>query len=449
MDATDLIRDLGRRLDEATPGFDRLDRYLTGAQPLAFLAPEVRAAVAGRLEPLAVNWPRLVVAAVEERLDVEGFRLAAEQPDDELWRIWQANGLDEGSQLAHEAALVHGRAYVIVWAGDDPATPRITVESARQVYLAHEPGTTTPSAALKRWTADGYAYATLYERDRITRWRSRGRVPDAGDTSYVPAGGWAQRGETVGNPLGVVPVVALVNRPRLLAPLGESELTDVLPIADAVNKLATDMMVSSEFHAIPRRWATGIELPTDDEGEVDTAAATSPVAGRTWFFEDPETRVGQFAEANLGAFVEAIGMLTRHVAALAGLPPHYLLVNVDQPASADAIRSSEASLVAKARRKQRALGGAWEQVMRLALLVRDGVEHADVERMETVWRDPETRTVAQAADAAVKLVGAGIIPAQQAQEDIGYSPVQQDRMRVQRRQAALDGAGVAFDGLLS
>ena len=38
--------------------------------------------------------------------------------------------------------------------------------------------------------------------------------------------------------------------------------------------------------------------------------------------------------------------------------------------------------------------------MRLAVLVRDGVQRPGMESLETIWRDPETRIVAQAADAA-------------------------------------------------
>jgi hypothetical protein len=113
-------------------------------------------------------------------------------------------------------------------------------------------------------------------------------------------------------------------------------------------------------------------------------------------------------------------------------------VSTDNPASADAIRSSEASLVKKAKRKQRIFGGAWERAMRLALLVDGGALIGSAvtlpqgsERMETIWRDPETPTVSQKADAAVKLVQAGLIHPETALEDLGYSPtkIQQDKER--------------------
>ena len=50
-----------------------------------------------------------------------------------------------------------------------------------------------------------------------------------------------------------------------------------------------------------------------------------------------------------------------------------------------------------------------------------------MESLETIWRDPETRTVAQAADAAVKKLSVGV-SREQVLEDLGYSPVQIERM---------------------
>jgi hypothetical protein len=66
--------------------------------------------------------------------------------------------------------------------------------------------------------------------------------------------------------------------------------------------------------------------------------------------------------------------------------------------------------------------------------------------METIWRDPATPTVAQKADAAVKLFQAGIVPRRQTWEDLGYSSVQIERMEEDleeeaERQAAAFGAG--------
>ena len=88
---------------------------------------------------------------LEERLDVDGFRLSRDEPADrELWRIWQANRLDEGSQQAHLDALVHGCSYVMVWSSIDPRTPRISIQTARQSAVERDAMTGEITTALKR-----------------------------------------------------------------------------------------------------------------------------------------------------------------------------------------------------------------------------------------------------------------------------------------------------------
>jgi hypothetical protein len=175
---------------------------------------------------------------------------------------------------------------------------------------------------------------------------------------------------------------------------------------------------------------------------VDADAAFDTMAGRTWLSESGETRFGEFPGADLGGFTNAITSLTEALAAAANLPGHYLGITTANPASADAIRSSEAGLVAKARRKMRSWGASWEEAMRLAVAIRDGKFDLRLNKLETVWADPETRTVAMAADAATKLFAAGIIPADFAAEMCGYTPTQIERMRQMRRRDALDRAAV-------
>lgn len=431
MSASTITR-LGRVLDELRPDYDRLDSYYGGTQPgHHWMAPEVRQSLGNRLPPMRLNWPRLVVSAIEERLDVVGFRLQQDLPADrDLWRIWQANRMDEVSQQAHLDALIYGSAYVVVWAGNDPRTPRITVESARQMTVQRDPMTGEITVALKRWVEGGYGHAVVYAPDQIERYRTAQQVVEGSDTYDVPTGGYT-RVETIDNPLGVVPVAGLVNRPRLLTPDGETELSDIIPITDAASKVMTDMLVTSEYSAAPRRWITGMDSGADAHAERLAVQVqqkwTDAPASKLWIAADPDSKFGQFPESTLGGFVAAIDTLTQQAAAISGLPPAYLGIHGSEVASADAIRSSEATLVSKARRRQRAFGGAWEDAMRLAVLVRDGVQSPGMESLETIWADPETRTVAQAADAAVKKLSVGV-SREQVLEDLGYSPVQIERM---------------------
>jgi hypothetical protein len=138
----------------------------------------------------------------------------------------------------------------------------------------------------------------------------------------------------------------------------------------------------------------------------------------------------QFSAAELQNFVSALDALDRKAAAYTGLPPSYLSFSGDNPASAEAIKASEARLVAKVERKNAVFGGAWEQAMRIAHLAMRSEVPSEMLRLEAVWRDPSTPTYAAKADAATKLYanGMGVIPLRQARLDMGYSLAQIEQM---------------------
>jgi hypothetical protein len=422
---------------------EKLDAYYEGRQPLAFLSPQVQNQVGKRLWSLVINWPRLLIDSIEDRLDVEGFRLSSGDPDESIWRdIWQANDCDELSQLCHLDALALRRSFVSVWMDGD--LPKIAVESERQMTCRYKPGTSDIAVAYKQFVDGDTARALLYLPDRIEKFAQA--APPEGSafigTSWVSDG-------TLKNPLGEPPVVAFANRPRLTCPEGVSELVDVIPVADAINKLATDMMVAAEYTATPRRYATGLELPnaSGDQLEIERARIkkywSDADADRVWVAGAGVT-FGQFEAATLTNFVSAIEMFERALAAMGSLPPHYMGIATANPASADAIRSAEASLVKKARRKQRFFGGSWERVIRMALLARDAELPKGAMSMETIWRDPETPTIAQKADAAVKLYAEGIVDLRQTLEDLGYTPQQIDAQEARR---ATQVASAATEGV--
>ena len=430
----DIIKQLSEKLDSTAPELRKLDAYWKGQQPAAYLSQEAKDALGNNLTGLAVNFPKLAVTSLAERLNVVGFRGQGDgmEPNPVLWKAWNRNRMDDGAAQAHIDALVYGRSFVMVWAG--PRGPQITVESAHQLAVLHDPVTHEVTAAWKRWASGGQAHGVLYLADRIETYSSTTNV--SGDA--FPSTNW-DLVATIPNPLGIVPVVPVVNRGRLLDLDGVSEMTDILGLADALNKLSSDALVSSEFYARPRRWATGLELAEDEDG--NAIQPFSSEAGKLWISEDTETKFGQFDGARLDGYSDLIGTVTQQIGALSGLPPHYLGLNGDQPPSADSIRSAEASLVSRAYTLQRIFGNAWEQVAALVIAVQNGSDPYDSD-LVTVWNTPETRTPAQAADAAVKLKSIGVPLSIVLEDSMGYSPAQIDRVRTAARAEALDAAGI-------
>jgi len=464
MEDLDLVIRCNRMLDWQIQHDRRYDLYYEGRQPLALLPESVRRDCGDRLPEVRIGFARLIIDALEERIDLAGFKVNDDRTSSELWEIFQRSDGDEVSQMAHLEALIHGRAYVMVWAGRD-GYPKISCESSRHAIVFQMPGVSHRIAGLKRWIdADGYAYCTLFTPTTVTRWRSPNKISldpylnpatvgNPGypfdsytfyDWSQLPASGWELRAEPMVNPLGCVPMIPLVNRPRLLNPIGKSELDAAIPIIDAIDLLTTDLLITAEYSAMPRRWATGIEVRTKvnpDTGQEEVIDPFSRMKGKVWQAESPDTAFGQFPEASLTNYGEAILNLTQSLGAIAGLPAHYLGIS-REPASADAIRSSEAPLVRKAQRKCRQFGGAWEEVMRIADVILHGQRRKPLELMEAVWSDAETRTVAQSADAAGKLAQIGI-PLPQIAEDLGYSPqeIQQIPAKEVLAGAPTNGAG--------
>lgn len=429
-------------LDVANREFDRVDRYYTGDQPLAFMSPEVTAQVGDRLSPLVINWPETIVDSVARRVNPEGFRLGqGATADDELWRIFTANDLDEESPLGIVDMLVHGITYLSVWGNeDDPLTPRITFESAHQVTVEYEPGGRQVRSALKRWRDGSTTYATLYTRDRVTRY--------AAHASAFTAPLKYEVDQILDNPLRAVPIVPMVNKGRLLNRSGRSELASIAPIADGINKLATDMLVTAEFYTTPRRYATGMQLPSQgaDRERLQAEAAAyweQAQKSKTWL-AGKDVEFGQFPEATLDGFVAGINLLTACLAAIGGLPPDDLGLNTTNPESAEARRAAETVLILRAKEKQRACGGSLARAMRLAVAARDGLALANVpqefSRMQIAWREPATPAIAQAMDAAVKGVDAGILDIEAAQESVGMSPIERAAVRARAEDAAARGA---------
>lgn len=143
---------LARLHNAQLPELELLDAYYEGEQPLSYMHPELIRRLDGRVRQVVINWPQLVVDALDERLDLTGFRLGGQQAaDSELWQIWQANRLDLHAEQAHVDALALGRAFAIVGTNeDDAATPLVTVESPLDVHVDPDPRTRRVRAALKR-----------------------------------------------------------------------------------------------------------------------------------------------------------------------------------------------------------------------------------------------------------------------------------------------------------
>lgn len=445
-----LIQSLSTQLGAAVPTFDSNDMYYDGEQVL----DQLGLAIPDDLMrfTVIVNWPRVVVDATADRLDVKGFRLpGGDEGDEDLWSLWQANGMDDQDQMSKLDYLIHGRTYKCV-GSDDELGARITVESPHNMITDRDPRTGKVRAALRLYgMVNGHAtLATLYRPNETVSLERSG----VGTTLVLPqrvdaGGSWGvvNRDE---HGLGEVLVVPTFRRRRTRIPShgtmqGVSAMKDVIPITDSAARNLTNAQVAQETHAVPARGVLGATKGDFVDQSGNPLPQWAAYFGSVWAITNKDAKSFQFDSSDMANFERMTDLYARLASGVSALPPNYFGLAADDAASADAIRSREARHVKVAERDQVALGLGDRETMRLAVLVRDGKAAAEELRgMETLWYDAGTPTVAQRTDAVVKMhqardgEGRPLLPARAAYEELGYSPAKIERFMQWREEESRD-----------
>lgn len=437
-----------RKLDFQTARAAKFQRYYDGDQDVpAILNTDERQAFLRFLDEARANWCELVVNAVAERLQVDGFDFGG--ADGTAWDIWQASSMDADAELVQTDALVTSSGFVLVQADEDnPTGVAITPESPYEACVLYEPGNRRRRiAGYKRWTDpdSGITTEILLTPDAIVTWE--------GPPTTEP--------RVEANPSGVVGMIEIIPQPRTYG-LPRSELQSAMKIQDRINTTLFNRLVATDYGAFRQVWATGVKVARqvtgcDDEGN----PVTRPVrpydvgANRLLVAENPQARFGALAESTLGGYLASVEQDVTHLAAITQTPPHYLLgqmINVN----ADAIKAAEAGLVAKVGRRARHIGESWEETVRTALAI-IGHPAADNPRAEVIWHDQETRSEGQRVDALVKMGTLGV-PRDVLWQRWGATPQEIERWhQMAAEQAAVDasaqaaafGIPAAYDNVLA
>src|SRR5688500_3341951 len=320
--------------------YARLERYYNGVHELSFATEKFQNAFGTQFREFAMNLCPAVCDAVKDKLKITGFGVDEGPPNAAIRaaRIWSANRMDLRSGEVHKEVLKNGDAYVIVWP-DRNGRAMIFPNSAASIAVSYDeesPGRIKHAA--KFWRAgDKHTRLNLYFPDRIEKYvtakPSEGLLPEASE--FVPAittpNAPAQPGlayakaldrHVVHNPFGVVPVFHFANNADIGMP-GRSELEAAIPIQDGLNKSVLDMLVAMEFSAFRQRWVAGIEVELDADGKAVPPFKSG--VDRLWVAQDPNSKFGDFKEAELDQFLKVKDSFRIDIASVTGTPLHYLM----------------------------------------------------------------------------------------------------------------------------
>jgi hypothetical protein len=458
-DPVDLAVLMLRRLRDRRADMLLWDAYYRGDHPMPWFTDRFRSIFRASFRHFRSNFTQLVVDGISERLEVQGFSFLDAGGDADLWEIWQDNNLDGGSQQAHTEALIKGACYTLVEPRGD-AHPTITIEDALCAITLEDPRDRRRSlAGLKTWTDDtGRMVVYLYLPDEIHTFRTlrpltngwmewlngEARMLRSRLMPWTPPG---QDAPTMVNPLGVVPLVPLLNRP-LLDGVGRSEIDAVTSNQDAINFIRGQALISTRYMAVPTRYIYGLDLAVDpatgrperpfvagDGGPADIMVMRNPDPDSGDVKPSYPPQIGQFDAADLGKYIELEEAEIGHMAAISRLPFGELLGESSTiPQSGEGRKSTEGPLVRKLGKTQIHFGEGWEETMRVALRAM-GDPRASLRVAETLWQGAETREEAVRTDSVVKQTGAGIIDPETALEELGYTPARVSRIK--KRLAAM------------
>lgn len=387
--------------------YDSFSDYYDGLHPLLFATEKFRNAFGNLFQSLCDNLCPTVVEAMADRLNVTGFdgTLSKEAED-----AWQEKRLRRASNQVHRAAAKYGDAFVLAWPDGD-GVPQVWPQKSQQCavrYDLDEPGKEELGA--KVWmTADEYVRCTLYYPDHIERYITKRHVkqgmPKTAD-AFEPFSG-DDAGPEVANEWDVVPLFHFANCDEL-GEYGRSELADVIPLQNALNKALCDMLVAMEFQAFPQRWATGLQIEIDPETGKPVSQPFTPGADRVWT-GGKDVSFGQFQPSDLKSYLDVQKSIREEIARVSGVPLHYLNLSSQYP-SGEAMKITESRLVKKTEDRQVNWGDVWSEVVVLNLR-QGGATIDDSTELKLLWKsaapynpmlDAETQLIKEQVGVSMK-----------------------------------------------
>ena len=414
--------------------YQKPERYYRGQHDLAFATEKFENTFGSLFREFAMNLCPAVCDAIRDKLRITGFhgradtpvRMSAEHENSLAGRtgdadksvraplletIWYRNRMQLRTGEVHREALVTGDAYAIVWP-DENGQAAIYPNRASAVSVTYDedrPGRITSAAKFWR-TTDKHTRLNLFYPDRIERYITgkpgEGTLPEArefvpfvdrvssptarkgtsrGDDALADARATYTSAHIIANPYGVVPVFHFANNADIGA-FGRSELESAIPVQDGLNKSVLDMLVAMEYSAYRQRWAAGIEIEYDNDGNV--IAPFKAGVDHVWISQNENAKFGDFGTANLDQFLKVKDSFRIDMASVTGTPMYYLLPHTRGFPSGEAIQRAESRFIAKVRDRQSAFGQTWSDIMQFAARI-DGLGELQI---ETRWEDPSQTT---------------------------------------------------------
>jgi len=397
--------------------YNLLWKYYDGDQPLMYTSRRMDDIFKDlELSKFVENWCAVVIDSANDRIMLDSLSSKDAKVEKQLALDWEDFGLAVEASDVHEAALVIGESFLMIWAetnDEEKDELQVFYNDPRLCHLFYEPGNPNKKRFGAKWWVDSanFVRLTLYYPDRLEYYRTEkpnmqihdyrafrpfnpttGRFPPINLRPKLSAripmnpaleGALEKLDEDIAgtrpeNPYGEVPFFHYRLERRQI----KSDLTNAIPLQNGINKLVTDMMVAAEYGAFKQRWiisnadTSSLKNAPNEMWEVPAGDGTGQ-----------QSSVGQFEATELKNYVDAIDSLASAIAIISRTPKHYLYGQGGTP-SGEALIAMEAPLVKRCQEHIAQFKPVWKDAARFMLKIR-GIE---IEKRDIVvnFADPET-----------------------------------------------------------
>lgn len=377
------------------------------------------------------NYCPIVVDALAERLRVTGFSVAgvsdaeAKTQQEFLADWWAKNRMDALQKVTHTASVRDGDAYIVVEWSNEKGQPEFSFEPAwngsegvELHYSGEKRG--VPEYASKIWKVAGGERLNLYYPDRTEKYRKNG---ETNDWELIGVENWttAPTRLTVGKDIRVssgeaigIPVFGFKNRDQGYN-YGQSELMNIIPLQNALNKSVIDMLAAADTTAFRIFTMIG-----------DDPSGLSIVPG-SWIYSEKgpdKISIGHIPGEDLTKLIEYKDTFVNEIARVSRTPLSYFQIT-HQVAAEGTQKQQESGLISRAEDRQIRFGNSWEDVMSMARRlwnVFGSVPVLDEENaiISAQWTTVESRNTKDMLEIATRKKSLGI-PTEVIWQEMGYT----------------------------
>ena len=460
VEAYAIIRPMLDELDSQVDEMKTYREYYDGEQALNYATDEFRKAFGEDFGDLVENWCEVAISATEERLELDRIVIRDEESgetDDKATRAIRSvltnNDLEELENDGYSSGMIESRAGVMIWpTGDDDDPVRLHVMRGTTYFVVYDDD--DPSKirfAIRRWrTQLGQTNITLYTPEYVYKYKITRQytefLEDIRDVTSIEDSGWERRltSETgdpswpLQNPFDSVPIVEFRARKN------RSELQNLWPIQDAINKLMVNMMVAADYGA------HGQTYVITSNNEPDGGWKRRP--GEVWHMQ-PEvdldgkalpTEVGTLEAMDPSNFIAVLEHNMQVFSNLAAVPSYYLFSGNSQSGrgdapSGDSLRVAETALMKKVEKYMERYGTSW---LRIAEFIVEALE-ITAPYIDVSWKNPQRHFMGMLLEEANKMTNDLGLPPWVGWKHIGLSEpeiaearrfMEEERERIQQEQ---------------